>query len=104
MTNIETKTKTKKPRTAKVLFVIGWIIIVVAFFTGCHFKFRFDPSGVFAQFYAWFCWIGGTTFGTLLIGVGKIIELLTIIANKDYLIKETVNYSQINTSELSSDQ
>lgn len=109
MKNIETKKKTEQPATATALVVIGWLTILVGFIAGIalgqvekgdgfytYTEFSFAAAMVY--------WGAGIVSGTMFIGMGKIIELLTVIANKEYKVVEDVGIlNQINDSATVSD-
>ena len=96
MTNIKIKKKTEQPGTATALVVIGWITIVGGFIAG----FASGQIITVAMIY----WCAGIVSGTMFIGMGKIIELLTVIANKEYKVVEDVGIlNQIKDSATVSD-
>ena len=98
-TNLQAKTKVEKPEAAKVLIILGWIFIASGLLAGLalgsqevsHGTYYTYTTREFSLTIALACWMSGAVSGTLLIGMGKIIELLTIIANKDYIIVQNSN-------------
>lgn len=92
MTNIETKNRIPEPGSSIMLIVIGWIIIAVGIIAGLISTIE---SGFLFLVFSF----GGLATGTLFIGLGKIIELLTYISNKDYKIVETTEDSDQNVEE-----
>lgn len=109
MMSIEPKTKINKSSTGTALKVIGYAIMVCGFFAGIalgkvetgYYYSRMEFSLALAMVY----WISGFVSGMVFIGMGKIIELLTIIANKEYLVKNNDGngLDEINTSSTVAD-
>ncbi len=77
---IKTEQYTNYPKSATSLMVFGWIIIIGGIIAGI-------VVAVQVNFYfALISWFVSTLSGLLLIGFGRVISLLTIIANKDYIV------------------
>lgn len=76
------KRKVAEPLSYFGAIVLGWLIFIVGIIA--LFVFCFEG----ADLIGFVCGIGGLTLGTILIGIGRIIELLAKVVNKDYLVSE----------------
>lgn len=92
MQKIKVEKKIEKPLVSIVLYVIGGLLFIGGIVTGLvlgtvekiswgtsyGYEFHFEIAIIY--------WVFGIVLGTLFIGYGEIIDLLTIIANRDYRI------------------
>ena len=79
--SLDTKNKVDIPSSANALGIFGGITIVGGIIAG-FVALNVDPIITLI------IWVSCTISGTLLSGMGKIIELLATIANKDYILSE----------------
>ena len=68
-------------RVAKILFYIGFIIMVIGLIIGRGIG-RADVFGGFAWYPAVIIWGASVVSGMLFIGLGEVIKLLDVIAKK----------------------
>lgn len=91
---LRVKEKIETPGSSKVLIIFGWIIIICGFIAGFSY---YSTVGVMAIMLLY--WAVGGLSGLLLIGMGRIIQLLTIIANKEYTLVENVEDTSNEATE-----
>lgn len=93
LSRLTTERKITEPDSARALEVMGWIVIACGVIAGFalaqqevtygHYYTYTQTEFVWAVAIAY--WAAGIISGTMMIGFGKIIELLSDIANKNYI-------------------